>query len=200
MTMTTTMEHNDEFIFGNKVDDLEHMTEYDPLVQVTMTMPINNEKELILDLFKKDYLMTIEEKINLTSFLMRHLMTHGHFSEFFEEECHLSMINWIHRKKDQNLFDTKLNDLIYNILTIFEILPINVEDLFTLNIFDKLNKIRKSLKFSNLLIFQKIDELLNYWTKFCTGNFLATKTKRDKEECFEIKKVSNNSSLYLYFL
>jgi hypothetical protein len=140
--------------------------------------------EYVVQVFKYENSLTIEQKINFTSLLI-YYRCFIDLEEFYEEECHLSLVKWIYSNLDS--FKSEKEDdfifhLLYNIIIIFEVLPINVKDLFDLKIFDKLNKIRKLFKNKNLYIFSHLDNLLNYWTTFCTENCFR---KRSRNEIVE---------------
>ncbi len=195
--------------------------EYDPIGAEIIFDDINSKnsknaistENIILDLFKKDHLMDFEEKINLARIVLSYFTNFGFFEEFFEEECHLAMVNWVYKNKKfleiENEFRLQSNELLNIILNIFEILPIKVEELFTLNIYEKLNKFRKIMKNKNFIIYQKLDRLLCYWSQFCIEEIYLTKKrerieKEDEEikeiECMNKKKVSLNSkSIKIFF-
>lgn len=141
----------------------------------------------VLQTFKYERSLTIEQKINFTSILV-HYRPYLDLEEFFEEECHLSMVQWIYSNIALfSIEDDKIFHLLYNIIIIFEVLPINVNDLFELKIFDKLNKIRKLIKNKRLYIFHHLDNLLNYWTNFCTKKCINKRSEREYLEYSEDK-------------
>ena len=195
--------------------------EYDPIGAEINFDDINSKisknsistENIILDLFKKDHLMDFEEKINLARIVLSYFTNFGFFEEFFEEECHLAMVNWVYKNKKfleiENEFRLQSNELLNIILNIFEILPIKVEELFTLNIYEKLNKFRKIMKNKNFIIYQKLDRLLCYWSQFCIEEIYLTKKRKRIEneddemkeiECLNKKKVSLNSYSIKIFL
>ncbi len=137
----------------------------------------------IINAFKCDYMMRVEEKINLTALIFTHRDAISKSDDFFEEECHLSLVNWIYAyinelKKDKSVIDDRVYHLLYNILIIFEIFPLKANDLFELKIFEKLNKFRKFIKTKNINIYHQVDRLLNYWSSFCTDNSILMKRNR----------------------
>lgn len=145
--------------------------------------------DYILNCFKWDTFMNIDQKVYLTAFIYSHKDLLAHSEDFYEEECHLALVNWAYSFRDalrnDEPVDEKIYHLIYNILIIFEILPIKVTDLFELKIFEKLNKIRKFIKQENSLsktIFEQLERLLNYWTLFCTDNSISMKKRKRCEE------------------
>jgi len=153
----------------------------------------------IIETFKFDHMMKIEAKINFTAMIFTQRDLIAESEDFYEEECHLSLVNWIYEyinesKRYNELLDEKVFHLIYNILIIFEILPLKVNDLFELKIFEKLNKLRKFIKTKNINIYSQVDRLLNYWTSFCTNNSLNVKRNRTETEFQDdksVKKVNN---------
>jgi hypothetical protein len=170
-------------------------------------------QEFIMSNFKYDHLLSLEDKINLTSSIVFYHTFLTDMDEFFEEECHLALVTWVDKyvpliKKKKA--DEKVFQLLYNIIIIFEIIPIKVADLFELKIFQKLNKIRKYIK-HNLYIYHHLDKLINYWTGFCTENYVQYGKKRqrneeeeknyfndeEKEENFELPKKKVN---YYYII
>jgi hypothetical protein len=137
--------------------------------------------EYFLQMFKFEKSLTLEQKINFTSLLF-YYRCYIDLEEFYEEECHLSLVKWIYSYLDSfksDKEDDKVFHLLYNIIIIFEVIPINGNDLFELKIFDKLNKIRKLFKKKNLYIFAHLDNLLNYWTSFCTENCFRKTTRNE---------------------
>jgi len=176
--------------------------EYDP-IGAEMIFEDKNSKNcensistenIILDLFKKDHLMDFEEKINLARIVLSYFSNFGIFEEFFEEECHLAMVNWVYKNKKfleiENEFTLQSTELLNIILNIFEILPIKVEDIFSLNIYEKLNKFRKIMKNKNFIIYQKLDRLLCYWSQFCIEEiYLSKKRERIEKENEEMKEI-----------
>ena len=107
------------------------------------------------------------------------------YNDFYEEECHLCLVNWIYNLKNdlrKGFLDGNSYHLINNILNIFETFPINLKDLLVLNIYQKLNKIRKFMKKINFIIFLKLDNLLNYWESFLNDNLIMINKKRLREE------------------
>jgi hypothetical protein len=148
----------------------------------------------VMNTLKHDYLLTLEDKINFTtSIALYHRFLHN-LEEFFEEECHLTLVNWMDKYIPEIKNETaheKVFQLLYNIILIFEIIPIKVADLFELKIFTKLNKIRKLIK-NNLYIYHHLDKLINYWTNFCTENYVQYGKKRSRCEKENISSSENS--------
>lgn len=157
--------------------------------------------DYVLQIFRYEKTLTIEQKINFTSILVNY-RNHLDLAEFFEEECHLSLVQWIYSNIPLiTTEDDQIFHLLYNIIILFEVLPINVNDLFELKIFDKLNKIRKLIKNKRLYIFQHLDNLLNYWTTFCTQNCITKRFNRENVESTEEKHFleRNNKKVGIYY-
>jgi hypothetical protein len=162
-----------------------------------------NGENVIIELFKNDNFLNFEEKLNVTRIVFGYFTNFGFFEDFYEEECHLAMVNWIYKYKkilqNENETPSQIFDLINNILNIFEILPIKVEELFSLNIYEKLNKIRKIIKNKNFIIYQKLDRLLCYWSSFCLEKYFLNKKKgREVENDSEERRGKKVNFIYLY--
>lgn len=152
-----------------------------------------NYQSYVMTTFKNDYLLTLEDKINFsTSLALYHGFLHN-IEEFFEEECHFTLISWMDkyiREIKNETADEKVFQLLYNIILIFEIIPIKVADLFELKIFTKLNKIRKYIK-NKLYIYHHLDKLINYWTNFCSENYVLYGKKRCRMEEENFPEISD---------
>lgn len=149
--------------------------------------------QCVIQMFKFDKEIDIDTKIFLTSCVINNCHMLTNLDDFFEEECHLSLVDWIYNlfrfnKKNNLPFDQKLRDLLNNILIIFEILPIKTKDLLSLKIFEKLNKIRKFIKHSKCPLTFKLKRLLKYWKGYMSNDVAQTillmnqKRKREKED------------------
>ena len=114
--------------------------------------------------------------------------------DFYIEECQLSLLNWAYRSVRDVSNKEQLEILLDNILNIFEIFPINQQDLISLNFIEKLNKIKRSVKKWNTKLSIKIQHLVTYWQNMCDMyqsqvsqfNLLGQKTQRhtDDEEYY----------------
>ena len=132
----------------------------------------------ILSTLKKDEDLTLKEKLEFSYCLSLAIKSFNEdmIKEFNEEECHLTMLNWVWRygKKfkefrieneiknsinlNQNfdIFFPKYNtllieinfimDLLINILNIFIFLPITSNEILNLKLYEKLSKIKKYIK------------------------------------------------------
>lgn len=164
--------------FNEKNTDFE----YDPINPYIgkYTIEQRNKADEIVNSFKKESLMSIQDKITLTREIIANVDILVNFENFYEEECQLSLVNWLSEYRKYIAFlkskadDNKLYELLYNIIYIFQVFPVNSKDIITLKIFEKLNKIRKIMN-KNLNIYQYLDYLLNYWN-------IQIRTIRDNEK------------------
>ena len=133
---------------------------------------------LILSTLKKEEDLTLKEKLEFSYYLSFAIsnFTEDMMKEFNEEECHLTLLNWVWRygKKfkefrieneiknsinlNQNfeIFFPKYNillieinfimELLINILNIFIFLPITSNEILNLKLYEKLSKIKKYIK------------------------------------------------------
>ena len=154
----------------------------------------NNFKKYILSTIKNDDELTLKEKITFSFYLVMNTNSFNEeiIREFNEEECHLSLVNWIWRYnkkfkefKLQNQlklnffenFDNILSqynkllieiniimELLINILNFFVFLPINSSDILRLKLYEKLIKIKGNIKsYANEYILNLINLVLNKW-------------------------------------
>jgi hypothetical protein len=154
----------------------------------------NNFRKYILGTIKNDDELTLKEKITFSFYLVMNTNSFNEeiVREFNEEECHLSLINWIWRYnkkfkefKLQNQlklnffenFDNILSqynkllieiniimELLINILNFFVFLPINSSDILRLKLYEKLIKIKGNIKsYANEYILNLINLVLNKW-------------------------------------
>lgn len=149
----------------------------------------------IVEMFKYEEILNLENKIILTNFILefkRHFLPEktekdskiyeirDQNSEFYEEECHLRLIKWLLKIKKNEKEFLKNYFLINNILNIFELIPVNINDLFQLKIYRKLNKLKsKLLNFPNLKFLTfKLENLLKFYSESNNYKFLGKKQKR----------------------
>jgi hypothetical protein len=153
-----------------------------------------NFKKFIIETFKNEGELTLREKLAFSLFLV---MNRNNFDdelikEFNEEECHLSLMNWIWRynkkiKKFQLMHQLKINfledfetflpqynkllieinfimELLINILNLFVFLPINSSDILHLKLYEKLFNIKGNIKsYANDYLLNLINFVLNKW-------------------------------------
>ena len=154
----------------------------------------NNFRKYILGTIKNDDELTLKEKITFSFYLVMNTNSFNEeiIREFNEEECHLSLVNWIWRYnkkfkefKLQNQlklnffenFDNILSqynkllieiniimELLINILNFFVFLPINSSDILHLKLYEKLIKIKGYIKsYANEYILNLINLVLDKW-------------------------------------
>jgi hypothetical protein len=192
---TMTLELNEQNFVTPVADQHERYTYYktagaqnstNHLLELYLEAPEPSIVEKIIQIFKWDSYYSIEDKILITNYILYYSQPISTHSDFYEEECHLVLVNWIYNLKNEiqrgYTLDPRIYHLLYNILNIFESFPIDFKDLFNLNIYEKLNKIRKIMKKINYIIYCKLDCLLNYWKTFSNDNMLNKKRLREFEQ------------------
>ena len=153
-----------------------------------------NFRKYILSTIKNDDDLTLREKIAFSIYLVMNINSFNDdiIREFNEEECHLSLVNWIWRynkkfkefklQNQLNLnffenFDNILSqnnkllieiniimELLINILNFFVFLPINSSDILHLKLYEKLIKIKGYIKsYANEYILNLINLVLDKW-------------------------------------
>ena len=169
-------------------------------------------EQLIINTIKQEDSMSLLSKLQFTYFISQHANLLSQLSEFFEEECHLSLLNWVWKEKkllknpysslsDMNSLCGVL-ELLYNILFIFENLPIKSHDILDLRLFEKLNKIKVYINRWNVFlpVLGKISAVLDKWKKEVdddTEEKLGQKRKRNNEEETEAESDDNTQVVNL---
>ena len=134
---------------------------------------VNELETYIIQIIKKEDTLNIFQKYNFTYSILLNSDKFNDLKEFYEEECHLSLLNWVWKERKTLKYPSyNLNHhlflilaLLNNILNIFLILPINSKDILDLHLFDKLNSIRSLIKNWNMdiSILNLIKEVLDKW-------------------------------------
>ena len=135
---------------------------------------VNELETFIIQIIKKEDALNIFQKITFTYSILLNKEKFDDLKEFYEEECHLSLLNWVWKERKilkypctnfNHLFNVLV--LLNNILNIFQILPINSKDILDLKLFDKLNIIRYLIKNWKIEhpILNLISNLLDKWKK-----------------------------------
>ena len=134
---------------------------------------INELETFIIEVIKQEENLNIFQKITFTNSILVNKDKFSELKEFYEEECHLSLLNWVWKERKTLKYPSyNLNHhlfhilaLLNNILNIFLILPINSKDILDLKLFDKLNSIRSLIKNWNMdiPILNLIKEILDKW-------------------------------------
>ena len=154
----------------------------------------NNFKKFILDTIKNDDELALKDKLAFSLFLVMNTSGFNEelINEFNEEECHLSLLNWIWRYNKKlkqfqlehqlkiNLFQNFDNflpnynkllieiniimELLINILNFLAFLPINSSDILHLKLYEKLLKIKGYIKsYANEYLLNLINFVLEKW-------------------------------------
>jgi hypothetical protein len=139
--------------------------EYDP---VETYYADNYLMQRIILSLKHEENLTIEGKLLITRDLINYGESLSKLADFYEEDCYLSLANWAYEyrkiiREEQFLCDQRIWELFYNIIHIFNIYPVDIEDILKLKIYKMFKKIKKSIKNRNCFIFLNIDCLCNYW-------------------------------------
>jgi hypothetical protein len=141
----------------------------------------------VMNCFKYDKDLDLNTKTYLTYYINLNYWALQNYEDFYEEECHLAMVNWVYEYSN-TLKNAKVEEnllhLLYNIILIFEFLPFNPKDIIELKLFDKLNKIRKTMN-KDLYVYPHLDRLLNTWTTICTDNPNLMGRKRNRGSFIE---------------
>ena len=169
-------------------------------------------EQLIINTIKQEDSMSLLSKLQFTYFISQHANLLSQLSEFYEEECHLSLLNWVWKEKkllknpysslsDMNSLCGVL-ELLYNILFIFENLPIKSNDILDLRLFEKLNKIKVYINRWNVFlpVLGTISAVLDKWKKEVdddTEEKLGQKRKRNNEEETEAESDDNTQVVNL---
>ena len=169
-------------------------------------------EQLIINTIKQEDSMSLLSKLQFTYFISQHANLLSQLSEFYEEECHLSLLNWVWKEKkllknpysslsDMNSLCGVL-ELLYNILFIFENLPIKSNDILDLRLFEKLHKIKVYINRWNVFlpVMGKISAVLDKWKKEVdddTEEKLGQKRKRNNEEETEAESDDNTQVVNL---
>ena len=169
-------------------------------------------EQLIRNTIKQEDSMSLLSKLQFTYFISQHANLLSQLSEFYEEECHLSLLNWVWKEKkllknpysslsDMNSLCGVL-ELLYNILFIFENLPIKSNDILDLRLFEKLHKIKVYINRWNVFlpVLGKISAVLDKWKKEVdddTEEKLGQKRKRNNEEETEAESDDNTQVVNL---
>ena len=135
-----------------------------PSFNPSMMMDLISFESFVIETINHDASLSLPSKLTFTHFLISNGIFLSKLSlDFYEEECHLSLLNWIWNIR--NIFKTTIlnkpsNDLsntsfyyenkvvciilelLNNILIIFELLDIKSKDILDLKLYEKLNKIK----------------------------------------------------------
>ena len=159
---------NEDFNFIN----LHLSTIENPIELPFKANSINELETYIIEVIKKEENLHLFQKITFTNSILLNKDKFSELKEFYEEECHLSLLNWVWKErktlKYPNIYFNRLLGILYllnNILNIFQILHINPNDIIELKLFDKLNNIKGLIKNWKIEhpILNLISNVLNKW-------------------------------------
>lgn len=146
----------------------------------------------------------IEDKINFSASLIKDMHLVLDISEFDREECQLTLIEWIWKERhlliEDNYQSELLRDLLFNIIIIFELLPLSIKDITSHGFIQKLRVIRSIIKKHNSSIACRIAGLTAYWAQMVkvvtTETMLRMKRERERldESDFTCEETDYGSS------
>ena len=218
MATADMFEKNDRMLFN---EDGIHLEEYDPIVNQTkdgFTSCYNplvsfsfDKKSLafeteimLIQICNKDEMMTLENKLCFVKLILMNCDYFIYFKDFYEEECHLTLLNWVYKERDYlknyikyDIYHINLIlDILNTILNIYKKLNIKSIDLIELKLYDKLKKI-SSYEIFELYeyakpIFINIKLILKNWDKILVDKEIKLNKKRKKD--FSDKKKTKEDS------
>ena len=155
-------------------------------------------EKYIINLIRYEKIFNIQIKVLISNLILMNNNLFIYFNDFFEEECHLSLLNWVFNEKiflkNNNLNNNNINNkfnlflqLLNNVLYIFLSLPINSNDILNLKMFQRLKNIKYYISLWNNINIKNyyinlINQILNIWKEKVEINFnsfLNIKRNRD---------------------
>ena len=155
-------------------------------------------EKYIINLIRYEKIFNIQIKVLISNLILMNNNLFINFNDFFEEECHLSLLNWVFNEKiflkNNNLNNNNINNkfnlflqLLNNVLYIFLSLPINSNDILNLKMFQRLKNIKYYISLWNNINIKNyyinlINQILNIWKEKVEINFnsfLNIKRNRD---------------------
>jgi hypothetical protein len=167
-----------------------------------MEYAIKNKSKKIKYLVEKinhlDITSSIEEKINLCAEIYENRKEIILDDLFFLEECHQTILNWIWKQRKKYLVENidfnQLIDLLFNVIIIFEFLPINIETLINFHFIRKLKVFEKLIKNYNSALSFRINDLVNYF-EIQVKNYEKNNKMLNKKRKRIIIELSDNESI-----
>ena len=179
-------------------------------------------EKYIINLIRYEKIFNIQIKVLISNLILMNNNLFINFNDFFEEECHLSLLNWVFNEKiflkNNNLNNNNINNkfnlflqLLNNVLNIFLSLPINSNDILNLKMFQRLKNIKYYISLWNNINIKNyyinlINQILNIWKEKVEINFnsfLNIKRNRDfnkdkfyLKEDTEADSYDNDSIIY----
>ena len=155
-------------------------------------------EKYIINLIRYEQIFNLQIKVLISNLILMNNNSFIYFNDFFEEECHLSLLNWVFNEKiflkNKNLNNNNINNkfnlflqLLNNVLYIFLSLPINSNDILNLKMFQRLKNIKYYISLWNNINIKNyyinlINQILNIWKEKVEINFnsfLNIKRNRD---------------------
>ena len=155
-------------------------------------------EKYIINLIRYEKIFNIQIKVLISNLILMNNNLFINFNDFFEEECHLSLLNWVFNEKiflkNKNLNNNNINNkfnlflqFLNNVLYIFLSLPINSNDILNLKMFQRLKNIKYYISLWNNINIKNyyinlINQILNIWKEKVEINFnsfLNIKRNRD---------------------
>ena len=155
-------------------------------------------KYLVEKINHLDITSSIEEKINLCAEIYENRKEIISDDLFFLEECHQTILNWIWKQRKKYLVENidfnQLIDLLFNVIIIFEFLPINIETLINFHFIRKLKVFEKLIKNYNSALSFRINDLVNYF-EIQVKNYEKNNKMLNKKRKRIIIELSDNESI-----
>ena len=111
--------------------------------------------------------LSIKEKIDVSAEIILNRQYIISQEVFLQEEVQATLLNWIWKIRknidSENFEFFHLNDLLFNIIIIFETFPIQTDTLISCHFLRKLNDIYREVKQLNSALACRLQNLLNYW-------------------------------------
>lgn len=154
-------------------------------------------EESIINIMRNEESLDLGSKIMVTRYILSNRNLFPELKDFYEEECHISLMNWVwdYKKLFKKMQHLKLNEqrqkegeeiyifqfcyvleLFNNIIIIYELLHIKSNDLIEIKMFEKFYKLKGYIKnfvannFSFSFLFFNLSCLLDLW-KLQTAQF-----------------------------
>ena len=160
-------------------------------------------EKYIINLIRYEKIFNIQIKVLISNLILMNNNLFIYFNDFFEEECHLSLLNWVFKEKtflkNKNLNNNNINNKFYyflqllnNVLNIFLYLPINSNDILDLKMFQKLKNIKYFISLWNNINIKNyyinlINQILNIWKEKVEINFNKFLNLKRNRDFFEDK-------------
>lgn len=151
--------------------------------------------------------LSIKEKIDVSAEIILNRQYIISQEVFLQEEVQVTLLNWIWKIRknidSENFEFFHLNDLLFNIIIIFETFPIQTDTLISCHFLRKLNDIYREVKQLNSALACRLQNLLNYWQEQINiiklDKFLNKKRERasEKEELVESENDSEDTQCSL---